>query len=65
MRPLAVLKSPKNTSNSAPERDMDNECKAELCPMWGGDACLCDVFGIDPGNPPCNGTFSVIVPDNE
>jgi hypothetical protein len=29
--------------------------------MWGGDDCLCEVFGIDPDSPPRNGTFSVVV----
>ncbi len=29
--------------------------------MWGGAGCLCEVFGIDPDNPPRNGTFSVTV----
>lgn len=36
-----------------------SDCKAELCPMWGGDECLCEVFDIDPDNPPRNGTFTV------
>ena len=40
------------------------ECRAELCSMWGGDDCLCEVFGIDPDNPPRNGTFTVSVTDN-
>ncbi len=40
-----------------------DDCKAELCPMWGGDDCLCDVLGIDPNDPPRNGTFSTTVPD--
>lgn len=42
---------------------MADDCKAELCPMWGGDGCLCDVFGLDPENPPRTGTFSVSVPN--
>ncbi|WP_272819547.1 hypothetical protein [Mycolicibacterium peregrinum] len=41
---------------------MDN-CKAELCPMWGGDDCLREVFDLDPDNPPRNGTFTVTVAD--
>ncbi|MFL0177109.1 hypothetical protein [Mycobacterium sp. SMC-13] len=43
---------------------MVGECRAELCSMWGGDDCLCEVFGIDPDNPPRNGTFTVSVTDN-
>lgn len=41
---------------------MTQACKAELCPMWGGDECLCAVFGLDPDNPPRNGTFTVTAP---
>lgn len=41
---------------------MSDACKAELCPMWGGDDCLCDVFGLDLNNPPRNGTFTVTAP---
>lgn len=41
---------------------MAAECKAELCPTWGGDDCLCDIFGLDPANPPRNGTFSMSIP---
>lgn len=29
----------------------------------GGDGCLCDAFGLDPDNPPRNGTFSVTIPN--
>jgi hypothetical protein len=32
--------------------------------MWGGDDCLCEVFDLDPDNPPRNGTFIVTVSDN-
>lgn len=41
-----------------------DDCKAELCPMWGGDDCLCAIFDIDPNNPPRNGSFSTTVPDS-
>lgn len=44
---------------------MADECRAELCLMWGGDDCLCDVFGLDPDDPPRNGTFSVTVSHND
>lgn len=44
---------------------MANDCKADLCPMCGGDGCLCEVFGIDPDNPHQNGTFSVTVLNTE
>lgn len=39
-----------------------NSCRAELCSMWGGDDCLCEVFGFDPDDPPRNGTFTVVLP---
>lgn len=39
------------------------DCTAELCPMWGGDECLCAAFGIDRDNPPRNGTFTRVVSD--
>lgn len=39
-------------------------CRAELCPMWGGDHCLCEMFDLDPDNPPRSGTFTVTVADH-
>ncbi|MBZ4497986.1 pilus assembly protein [Dermacoccus sp. Tok2021] len=33
-------------------------CRAELCPMWDGDTCPCETFGIDPDNPPRSGIFT-------
>ncbi len=42
-----------------------SSCRAELCSMWGGDDCLCDVFGFDPDDPPRDGTFTVILPADE
>lgn len=27
--------------------------------MWDGDTCPCETFGLDPDNPPRNGTFTV------
>lgn len=35
-----------------------NQCDAELCPMWGGDVCLCDRFDLDPNDLPTDGTFT-------
>lgn len=42
-----------------------SDCDAEFCPMWGGDECLCDVFGFDRDNLPRNGTFTVDGPLEE
>lgn len=35
-----------------------NQCDAELCPMWGGDVCLCDRFDLDPNDLPTDGKFT-------
>lgn len=40
-------------------------CAAELCPLWGGDQCLCALYGIDPELPPANGVFTATVPDED
>ena len=34
-------------------------CRAELCPMWDGDTCPCETFGLDPDNPPTDGVFTI------
>lgn len=31
-------------------------CDAELCPYWGGDDCLCDLFGIEAPGPDADST---------
>lgn len=40
------------------EADVSRDCRAELCPMWDGDTCPCETFGIDPDDPPHNGTLT-------
>lgn len=37
---------------------MSDDCKAEFCPMWDGDTCPCETFGLDPENLPRKGTFT-------
>lgn len=29
-----------------------SQCRAELCPMWDGEGCSCDLFG---------GTFTIVL----
>jgi len=33
--------------------------------MWGGDECLCALFGFDPDDPPRDGTFTVVLPTEQ
>ncbi len=40
-------------------------CNMEECPMWDGDTCPCDTFGLDKDNPPTRGTFTVEVPADD
>lgn len=42
-----------------------SDCAGELCPLWGGDQCLCALYGIDPELPPENGVFPVPGPDED
>lgn len=35
-----------------------NQCDAELCPMWGGDVCLCDRFDLGRDDLLTDGTFA-------
>lgn len=44
---------------------MSSDCRAELCPMWDGDTCPCETFGLDPDNLPRNGTYITVVSDDE
>lgn len=36
-----------------------------MCSMWGGDDWLCEwwLFGFDLDDPPRNGTFTVVLPN--
>ena len=34
-------------------------CKQELCPMWDGEGCPCDLLGLDPDDLPTDGVFTV------
>lgn len=34
------------------------DCDQEMCPMWDGDTCPCDTFGLDRGDLPANGIFT-------
>lgn len=34
-------------------------CNAEMCPMWDGDGCPCDTFGLDRDDLPTRGVFTV------
>ncbi|OFJ51407.1 hypothetical protein BEL07_22815 [Mycolicibacterium grossiae] len=36
-----------------------SRCDAEMCPLWDGETCPCDTFGLDRANLPVNGTFVI------
>jgi hypothetical protein len=38
-----------------------SRCNAEMCPMWDGEGCPCDMFGLDRNDLPSNGVFTVVV----
>lgn len=42
-----------------------SQCQAELCPMWAGEGCSCDLFGFDRDDLPSDGTFTTVLPDVE
>jgi len=42
---------------------MSRGCDQELCPMWDGDGCPCDRFGLDRDDLPISGVFTVDVVD--
>lgn len=44
---------------------MNRDCNAELCPMWDGDTCPCDTYGLDRDNLPRNGTFTRTTDEDE
>ena len=35
------------------------ECDQEMCPMWDGDGCPCERFGLDRDALPTDGTFTM------
>lgn len=39
------------------------DCDAELCPMWDGEGCPCETFGLDKDDLPTDGVFTTEVPD--
>lgn len=41
------------------------DCDAELCPMWNGEGCPCETFGLDKDDLPTDGVFTTEVPDQE
>ena len=45
-----------------------SDCGQELCPMWDGDVCPCEVFGLDKDALPSHGIFTSVPrnhPDEE
>lgn len=40
-----------------------SQCRAELCPMWAGEGCSCDLFVLDRDDLPTDGVFTVAVPE--
>lgn len=40
-----------------------SQCDAELCPVWDGDGCPCERFGLDRDDLPTHGIFSYEVSD--
>lgn len=34
-------------------------CDQEMCPMWDGEGCPCDTFGLDRDDLPVDGVFTV------
>lgn len=36
-----------------------SECDQEMCPMWDGEGCPCDLFDLDRDNLPADGIFTV------
>ncbi|MGY4845482.1 hypothetical protein ACW9PK_12170 [Kocuria sp. MNB10] len=40
-------------------------CNAELCPMWDGETCPCQTYGLDPDDLPTSGIYTTTVPPEE
>lgn len=38
---------------------MNQACGQEMCPMWDGDSCPCDTFGLERSDLPAGGTFTI------
>lgn len=38
---------------------MSRDCDQEMCPMWDGEGCPCDLFDLDRDNLPTDGIFTV------
>lgn len=39
-----------------------SDCDQELCPMWDGDSCPCETFGLDKDDLPRDGVFTIETP---
>lgn len=44
---------------------MSGRCDAEMCPMWDGDGCPCNTFGLDRDDLPTDGVFSIVAPETK
>lgn len=44
---------------------MADQCDQEMCPMWDGDTCPCETFGLDRGDLPVDGVFTVTQPADQ
>ena len=44
---------------------MASDCDQEMCPMWDGDSCPCERFGLDRSDLSLSGTYTVEVSDGE
>jgi hypothetical protein len=53
-RPEEILA---NDGLPLPPRRM--RCNQEMCPMWDGDNCPCDTFGLSRDSLPTDGVFTV------
>ncbi len=38
---------------------MSHRCAMELWPNWDGDTCPCETFGLEPGVPAPDGTYTI------
>lgn len=39
-----------------------SDCGQEMCPMWDGHGCPCEVFDLDPTDLPTDGVFTIETP---
>jgi hypothetical protein len=35
-------------------------CDQEMCPMWDGDGCPCDLFGLERDDLPTGGIYTAL-----